>query len=104
MYQLIKTPDNGIWFSSHKGIFRYDTQTNTFRRFGLQQGLVGEEFNAFAATKLTDGRLVYGSMSGVTIFSPNQKTLVETEPKLITGMTVNNQPMSVNPFKISLCL
>lgn len=82
-YQLMQTHDKSIWFSSHKGLYRYHRETDTLRRFGKRQGFLGEEFNGYSGVTLSDGRLVFGSMSGITIVEPNV-TISDPIPPLLT--------------------
>ncbi len=59
-----------IWMSSHKGIWRFDSKNLHFQQFTVDDGLYTNEFNAYSVERLQDGRIVYGSIKGLTAFSP----------------------------------
>lgn len=72
IYGVQQDDDGDIWISTHNGIFVLNTKTFHLRRFGVKNGLIGDEFNANAFATLTDGRFVYGAMNGLSIFDPIQ--------------------------------
>lgn len=92
VYQLHSPTPGILWFSSHQGIYRLDTNTDKIRNFGLEQGLLAEEYNAFASTSLRNNKIVYGSMSGITVFSPNELQIKKVPPKIeILELEVSNE-------------
>ncbi|WP_462173318.1 EAL domain-containing protein [Pseudoalteromonas xiamenensis] len=70
MYDMHTDSEGMIWMSSHKGIWRLNPDNLHFQQFSTQDGLIVNEFNSGASTVLQDGRIVYGSVQGVTVFSP----------------------------------
>ncbi|MCC2617099.1 EAL domain-containing protein [Aestuariibacter halophilus] len=70
IYGLQLDGDGNIWMSSHQGLFKFYPYTQHIQRFGYSEGLSTLEFNQGAATRLRDGRMVYGSQKGVTLFHP----------------------------------
>ncbi|MGO4893012.1 EAL domain-containing protein [Flavobacterium sp. W21_SRS_FM6] len=63
-----------IWMSSHAGILKFNPVTQYLQKFGVAQGLKNLEFNQFTNTTLLDGKMVYGSPKGLTIFAPKKLT------------------------------
>ena len=59
-----------LWISTNKGLASFDRSTQTFRTFDAMDGLESDEFNAGAYTMLRDGRLAFGGVDGLTLFSP----------------------------------
>ena len=63
-----------IWLSSHQGIMRLDVDSQHLEHFTNKDGLATNEFNGGNGvtpyTRLSDGRLAYASMLGVTLFDP----------------------------------
>jgi len=59
-----------LWLSTNKGLASFDRSTQTFRTFDALDGLQSTEFNSGAHATLRDGRLAFGSVDGLTLFSP----------------------------------
>ena len=70
LYGVQADVDGDIWFSTHSGIFVLNKESQHLRKFTTSHGLVATEFNALAHAKLPNGKLVYGSMGGISIFDP----------------------------------
>lgn len=83
--------DNGmIWMSSHKGIWRFNSETLHFQHFSTSQGLTSAEFNSHTMVQLKSGQIAYGGLKGFTYFDPTEN--------------VSNQPLiqRVNITQVSL--
>jgi PAS domain S-box-containing protein len=72
MYGMHQDDAQMIWMSSHKGIWRLDTDNLHMQQFTINDGLFTNEFNGGSSLKLSDGRIAYGSLKGFTIFDPKQ--------------------------------
>jgi diguanylate cyclase (GGDEF)-like protein/PAS domain S-box-containing protein len=70
VYGLMADEAGDIWFSTHNGIFMLDSNSQHISHFTRKDGLAATEFNGRAYVKLPDGRFVYGSMEGISIFEP----------------------------------
>ncbi|MBL4900180.1 MAG: EAL domain-containing protein, partial [Colwellia sp.] len=70
VYNLLTDTEGDIWFSTHKGVFSLNSDNQHIRNFTLADGFPAMEFNAKAQLQLTNGKLVYGSMEGISIFDP----------------------------------
>jgi len=70
VYSVLTDNDGDVWFSSHKGLFSLNTDSQHIRNFTIADGLSAMEFNAGAGLKLANGKLAFGSMEGVSIFDP----------------------------------
>ena len=70
IYTLLTDSEGDVWFSSHKGIFSLDSDNQHIRNYTIADGLPAMEFNSGAGAKLTNGKLIYGSMEGISIFDP----------------------------------
>ena len=91
VYGLQKDDGGNIWFSSHKGLHKYDPATGQIKNFIYGRELSVSEFNQGASLKLNDGRLAYGSTSGVVVFSPAQLESIEASRGLINKQTAITQ-------------
>lgn len=79
VYGVLADKAGDIWFSSHNGIFMLDSESHHISHFTRKNGLGATEFNSRAYTKLNDGRFVYGSMEGVSLFDPLKLKKVQAE-------------------------
>ncbi|WP_420933102.1 EAL domain-containing protein [Alteromonas sp. A081] len=99
VYGLQKDSTGNIWFSSHQGLHRYDPRSSKVQNFIYGRELSVSEFNQGASIILSDGRLAFGSTSGVVVFSPEQLeasdeggTLVGKQTA-ITGVSVGKRTL-----------
>lgn len=70
IYGLQKDKEGNIWMSSHRGLLKFYPENQHLQRFGYAEGVAASEFNQWAFTRLDDGRFVYGSQKGITVFDP----------------------------------
>jgi ligand-binding sensor domain-containing protein/signal transduction histidine kinase/CheY-like chemotaxis protein len=63
--------DGYMWVSTLHGLARVGVDTLDIENYSTSDGLPDEEFNFNAYHKLADGCLVFGTLSGLTIFSAN---------------------------------
>lgn len=99
VYDLQEDKFGQLWFSSHQGLGRLDPQHLLVEYFSRDDGLDTHEYNSGAATILDDGRLVYGSMRGLTLVSPSQLQPSAPPRVTITGINVLSgefQPQRAN--------
>lgn len=87
VYGLQKDESGSIWFSSHKGLHRYDPSTGQIKNFIYGRELSVSEFNQGASFKLNDGRLAYGSTSGAVVFAASQLESFDMGASLLSKQT-----------------
>jgi ligand-binding sensor domain-containing protein/signal transduction histidine kinase/DNA-binding response OmpR family regulator len=59
-----------MWISTLHGLARIDINTLDIQSYLASDGMPDDEFNHNAWHKLPDGRLVFGTLSGLTVFLP----------------------------------
>ena len=57
--------------SSNYGIIRFDPKTESFRQFGIADGIQNFEYNSESFAQGDDGTLFFGGLSGANYFNPN---------------------------------
>jgi signal transduction histidine kinase/ligand-binding sensor domain-containing protein/DNA-binding response OmpR family regulator len=68
----ILTDQNGrIWISTEKGIACFDPDAKKSINIGFIQGLTNDAFNRNAQSKLSSGKIMFGSSNGAVQFSPD---------------------------------
>ncbi|MFD2165702.1 EAL domain-containing protein [Thalassotalea euphylliae] len=70
VYSLATDRTGNIWFSTHAGIFSMNPDSQHIRNFTSSDGLASDEFNGNAFAALSDGKFIYGTMLGATMFDP----------------------------------
>jgi diguanylate cyclase (GGDEF)-like protein/PAS domain S-box-containing protein len=89
VYALQQDEVGDIWFSSHSGLARLKPDSLQIEHFTKADGLRVHEFNGSASTMLTDGRIAFGSMRGITLVEPRKLASTEPPPKVnITDISV----------------
>ncbi|MEM6698506.1 MAG: triple tyrosine motif-containing protein, partial [Bacteroidota bacterium] len=96
IYSVLNDEEGNIWMSSNKGIIRYSPATGVIRNFTADDGMQSNEFNTYAFGKSPNGELLFGGISGLNVFHPNDLKDNPIAPKVnITGLEINNQAISV---------
>lgn len=72
-----------LWISTNNGLSRFEPSTESFRNYGVNEGLVGTEFWWGSAYKLNDGSMLFGSTYGFTLFDPAEIKETVIDPKLV---------------------
>ncbi|MBN1187770.1 MAG: SpoIIE family protein phosphatase [Bacteroidales bacterium] len=95
--------NNNVYIGTNKGLNKYDQKENKIYTYTLKNGFVGIETKKGATYIDNDGNLWFGTVNGVTKYSPQFERTEVTEPLThITKMRVNlkDRPM-VNGMKLN---
>jgi signal transduction histidine kinase/ligand-binding sensor domain-containing protein len=96
VYGILEDSFGTLWLSTNAGISNFDPETETFRNYGLDEGLIELEFNQGAFAKGKNGIMYFGSAGGVTSFVPEQLHINQIPPQvIITGIKLFNKPVPV---------
>jgi hypothetical protein len=68
---ILKDKNDRLWISSTKGLMRFDTKTGKVEIFDKSQGIQGNEFKYNSQLILSDGRMMFGGVNGLTVFHPD---------------------------------
>ena len=92
IYTILPDHFNNIWFSTNKGLSRYNLESHQFKNFDVSDGLIENEFNYGAKLKLKNKELMFGSANGIVFFNPDKITENSFVPPIyITSISVNNK-------------
>ncbi len=72
VYNVNLEQNDTLWFSSQSGLYQLNLATFNLTQYEVSDGISANEFNSNATYKLSDGRLIYGSTRGVTLFNPTE--------------------------------
>jgi ligand-binding sensor domain-containing protein/signal transduction histidine kinase len=96
VYGILEDEKGYLWLSTNLGISRFDPATTSFENFTAQDGLQGNEFNASAFARDEKGKMYFGGMNGLTVFTPAEITKqLYLPPVALTSLTLpDGQPIS----------
>ncbi len=95
--RLLEDKKGNLWMSTYHGISRLNPKNNTFRNFGVSDGLQGSQFSWNAGTKLSTGEFIFGGINGFNVFDPdNIKDKKNTGKFLLNDLLVNNQSLKLD--------
>lgn len=88
----ILTDDDGdLWVSTYKGLNLVSPEGDVLAQFYQEDGLSNNEFNRFSSLKDSEGRLIFGAVTGINIIDPKAlKSQLVQSGKLqiyLTGIT-----------------
>ena len=88
-----------LWFSSNKGLTRFDLKDRLFISYGINDGLQDYEFSELACCKLSSGEMLFGGVNGINAFFPKDIISDMSTPEVaFTDFQILNQ--SVVPGEV----
>jgi diguanylate cyclase (GGDEF)-like protein len=95
-YGIQEDEAGNIWFSSNRGLSRFNHQTGDIQHYDKSHGLQGYDFNIGATMKGPDGMLYFGGSNGFNFFDPMHIAQNKHTPQVVlTGITKGNQSLAV---------
>jgi len=89
VYGIVPDDDGNLWCSTNRGLSRFTPRTGLFVNYLESDGLPNNEFNTGAYLRISDGRLLFGGVNGLTILVPDDiKRSTYLPPAVITGLRV----------------
>lgn len=91
--------DHGrLWLSTYDGLSCFNPETENFLNYDVSDGLQHSRFNQNAFFKAPDGKMIFGGVSGLNIFHPDEiKPDPYQPPVVMTGMDLFNTPVAIGP-------
>jgi len=104
IYGMLEHEKGYLWISTNDGLVKFDKDNSeVVDIFTRKDGCQTDEYNQNAYLKLTDGRLVFGGVSGFQIFHPDSLILLKTAPEVqFTELNVNNKSLDPNILELDL--
>ncbi len=72
IYCALEDNEGNLWISTNKGISKFNPGKNTYVNYDKKDGLQNDEFNMGAYYKADDGLMIFGGITGFTMFYPEQ--------------------------------
>lgn len=84
-----------IWIGTRAGLSQFNPKDESFKVFDNGDGLAGMQFNRFAHLQTSNGDFYFGSVTGISVFNPNNLPRNERIPEVvITGIELFQQAVS----------
>ncbi len=98
--QAILEDDEGyLWIATLNGLSKFDAETGKFQNFYEKDGLSSNEFTK-GACKLNDGRLLFATKNGITVFDKKKFVIDNHKPSVFfTDFKIFAEPQSLNLLK-----
>lgn len=108
IYAIIQDKHGDFWFSTNKGILRYNPINGTVKEYSKMDGVQADEFNTHAYLQTSDGGIFFGGINGLNFFYPEQVNLSTKEaPVYISQVKVNDEvdttfrvPQFIHQYKL----
>ena len=108
VYGILEDNDGKLWMSTNKGLSCFDVQESVFTNYTVDDGLSDNEFNERACFRRENGEMLFGGVTGLTVFNPGviaKNTLLP--PVYITDFSIPGHDTSfrselINNSDISL--
>lgn len=89
-----------LWISTSNGLSHFIPEKEQFINYDKQDGIQNNQFNYGAALKKSDGQLVFGGISGFTIFNPAHIKLNSYIPPVVfTDLKIFNKSEPISQSK-----
>ncbi|UCS91838.1 response regulator [Echinicola marina] len=96
VYKILEDISGHLWLSCNKGLMEFNPQTNDYRLFTKDNGLMPYPFNYKSGYRADDGTLYFGCLNGFISFDPRDFKPYEYDPPVVfTGIQIFNNPVSI---------
>jgi len=96
----VRQDDSGrLWISTSRGVASFDMKTETFVRYYKSDGLVTDQFNPNASSRLGTGEIIFGNIRGMNGFQPSGISGHIAFPKVVfTDFRLSNTSVPVGEY------
>ncbi len=92
---IVEDAAHRLWLSTTVGISRYDPVSRDVINFGPREGALLQGYYINASAQLADGRIIFGGLSGATLFDPAAVAMPTSPRPIITDVLLNNAPVAL---------
>jgi streptogramin lyase/two-component sensor histidine kinase len=102
IYSIQEDQKGNFWIGTNNGLYQFNPKTFIGFQFTTEDGLPGNEFNRFQASKSSSGHFYFGGPEGVTIFNPDHFYLNQTPSRLVINeLKLQNKMVSYTPGTVA---
>jgi ligand-binding sensor domain-containing protein/signal transduction histidine kinase len=96
VYGILEDDEGNLWLSTNNGLSKFNPQTEAFKNYDVRDGLQGDEFNAGACYRSSDGEMFFGGPNGLNAFYPDR---IEDNPYIpsivLTSLTQDGKDVDL---------
>lgn len=98
VYGILEDSKSNLWLSTDDGIFLFNSSTEKFAQFGIEDGVQSLEFSGGAYFKDSGGMMYFGGINGFNYFNPDSITINQYVPPVVISnikvmdVRVNGEP------------
>jgi len=93
---IVEDSAGNLWVSTDAGLAKLDRQANAWKRYDVNDGLQGNEFNLGAVYKNQHEELFFGGVNGFNLFDPSTiRDNPYIPPIVLTSFTQNDAPIAI---------
>ncbi|MBD0404337.1 ATP-binding protein [Flammeovirga sp. EKP202] len=93
VYSITEDQNGILWLGSNNGLFSYDPHQKQFKRYGISEGIQGNQFNYRAVYQHQENDIYFGGIDGFTRFNPQDIPKSEILPApIISDVNVGGDP------------
>lgn len=97
IYGIIEDDFGSLWISSSNGLINFRPSINDWFTYTVADGIVCNHFSFYSYCKTRNGRMFFGSINGITSFSPESIHKNQYTPRpVIDELTLFNRPVRPN--------
>ncbi len=96
IYGILEDSQGFLWLSTNKGISKFNPKTETFKNYGVQDGLQGNKFERGSYYLSKSGEMFFGGVHGFNAFYPEQvKDNPHIPPVVITDFQLFGKSVNI---------
>ncbi|MCV9386009.1 two-component regulator propeller domain-containing protein [Reichenbachiella ulvae] len=93
---IAEDDNHKLWLGTTSGLICFDPDNEEIETYDISDGLQGNEFSRYAATRLSTGELIFGGMNGFNIFHPDSVFKNPNLPPVyFTSFKIFNQEVKI---------
>jgi signal transduction histidine kinase/ligand-binding sensor domain-containing protein/DNA-binding response OmpR family regulator len=101
VYAITRDREGFLWFSTNRGLSRFDTNTEVIVNYSEDDGLIGNQFNFKSGLSTSEGILYFGAVNGLSFFNPSALRSDTLIPELhFTALKIFNNPVMIGEEEI----
>ena len=103
IYGILEDNNHNLWLSTDDGIFLFNTSTERFTQFGIEDGAQSLEFSGGAYFKDSKGIMYFGGINGFNYFNPDSIVINSYLPPIvISSIKILDEKFKGNPDELIL--
>lgn len=97
VFGIIEDKDGYLWFSTQKGISRFDPGSGKMESYNENDGLISSSFNENCCYRTSRDKLIFGTMNGVLLIDPDKVHKQKFMPPVVlTNFQLSNKDVDIS--------